>query len=59
MYQMKIIETGFKGLIIIKPAVYTDNRGYFFESFNQVAFQNAGISFSPVQDNESRSLKAL
>ncbi len=56
---MKVIETGFKGLIIIKPAVYADNRGYFFESFNQVAFQNADISFSPVQDNESRSSKGV
>ena len=44
---MKIIETGFKGLIIIKPTIYTDTRGYFFESFNQVAFQNAGIKFLP------------
>src|ERR1035437_3134570 len=54
---MKIIETGFKGLIIIKPGIYTDTRGYFFESFNQVEFQNAGISFSPVQDNESKSVR--
>ena len=54
---MKIIETGFKGLLLIKPTIHPDNRGYFFESFNQVAFQNAGISFSPVQDNESKSSK--
>jgi dTDP-4-dehydrorhamnose 3,5-epimerase len=54
---MKIIETGFKGLIVIKPAIFTDTRGYFFESFNQVAFQEAGISFFPVQDNESKSVK--
>jgi dTDP-4-dehydrorhamnose 3,5-epimerase len=54
---MKIIETGFKGLIIIKPAVHTDTRGYFFESFNQAEFQNADISFSPLQDNESKSVK--
>jgi dTDP-4-dehydrorhamnose 3,5-epimerase len=54
---MKIIETGFKGLIIIKPSIYTDTRGYFFESFNQVEFQNAGIGFFPVQDNESKSVR--
>ena len=54
---MKIVETGFKGLIVIKPTIYTDSRGYFFESFNHVAFQNAGISFNPVQDNESKSVK--
>ncbi len=56
---MKIIETGFQGLLIIKPAVYTDSRGYFFESFNQAAFLNAGVSFSPVQDNESRSSRGV
>jgi dTDP-4-dehydrorhamnose 3,5-epimerase len=56
---MKIIETGFKGLIIIKPAIHSDSRGYFFESFNQVVLQNAGISFSPVQDNESKSSKGV
>jgi dTDP-4-dehydrorhamnose 3,5-epimerase len=56
---MKIIETGFKGLIVIKPTIYTDTRGYFFESFNQSAFNSAGISFSPVQDNESKSIKGV
>jgi dTDP-4-dehydrorhamnose 3,5-epimerase len=56
---MKIIETGFKGLLIVKPVIYTDSRGYFFESFNQAAFKEAGISFSPVQDNESKSVKGV
>jgi dTDP-4-dehydrorhamnose 3,5-epimerase len=56
---MKIVETGFKGLIIIKPVIYTDTRGYFFESFNQDAFKDAGISFSPVQDNESKSIRGV
>jgi len=56
---MKIIETGFKGLIIIKPKLFKDERGYFFESFNQVFLNNAGISFTPVQDNESKSSKGV
>ena len=56
---MKIIETGFKGLIIIKPTIHSDTRGYFFESYNKVVFQNAGISFIPVQDNESKSSKGV
>jgi dTDP-4-dehydrorhamnose 3,5-epimerase len=59
MFEMKIIETGFKGLIVLKPDIYADNRGYFFESYNQVIFRNAGISFSPVQDNESKSSKGV
>ena len=56
---MKIIETGFRGLLVVKPVIYTDSRGYFFESFNQSAFQDADISFSPVQDNESKSVKGV
>jgi dTDP-4-dehydrorhamnose 3,5-epimerase len=56
---MDIIETGFKGLIVIKPTVYADNRGYFFESFNHDIFQKAGIDFSPVQDNESKSSRGV
>jgi dTDP-4-dehydrorhamnose 3,5-epimerase len=56
---MKIIETGFKGLLVIKPNIFTDSRGYFFESFNQVAVQDAGISFIPFQDNESKSIKGV
>lgn len=56
---MEIIKTGFSGLVVIKPDVFTDRRGYFFESFNNVAFKNAGIDFSPVQDNESRSSRGV
>jgi dTDP-4-dehydrorhamnose 3,5-epimerase len=56
---MKIIETGFKGLLIFKPTIHSDNRGYFFESFNQSIFQNSGIIFTPVQDNESKSPKGV
>jgi dTDP-4-dehydrorhamnose 3,5-epimerase len=56
---MKIVETGFKGLLLIIPAIFSDSRGYFLESFNQDAFKAEGISFSPVQDNESRSSKGV
>lgn len=56
---MKIIETGFKGLIVIKPVIYTDTRGYFFESFNHLIFKNEGIDFTPVQDNESKSIRGV
>ena len=57
--EMKIIETGFKGLVIIKPKIFSDQRGYFFESFNQVILNNSGSSFIPVQDNESKSSKGV
>jgi dTDP-4-dehydrorhamnose 3,5-epimerase len=57
--EMKITETGFKGLIVIKPDLFVDQRGYFFESFNQVNLNKAGIIFTPVQDNESKSSKGV
>jgi dTDP-4-dehydrorhamnose 3,5-epimerase len=56
---MKIEETGFEGLFVVIPDIYSDARGYFFESFNQEVFKKAGIEFCPVQDNESRSVKGV
>jgi len=53
---MNITETGFEGLYIIQPKVFSDSRGYFFESFKLETFLMAGIPFNPVQDNESRSV---
>jgi dTDP-4-dehydrorhamnose 3,5-epimerase len=56
---MKIVETGFNGLVVIKPTIYTDPRGYFFESYNQAVLNNSGIVFNSVQDNESRSSRGV
>jgi len=56
---MEIIKTGFYGLVVIKPDVFSDSRGYFFESFNTASYKSAGIDFMPVQDNESRSSKGV
>lgn len=56
---MEIIETKIKGLLIIKPAVFQDDRGYFFESYNREKFVNAGISYTFLQDNESKSQKGV
>jgi dTDP-4-dehydrorhamnose 3,5-epimerase len=52
---MEIEETGIYGLMIIKPRVLQDARGYFFESYNEGEFREAGIELSFVQDNQSRS----
>ena|ERR1035437_1553852 len=52
---MNIIETGIKDLVIIEPRVFPDARGYFFESYSQVAFEKAGITTKFVQDNQSKS----
>jgi dTDP-4-dehydrorhamnose 3,5-epimerase len=54
---MELIRTAIPDVIIIKPDVYGDERGYFFESFHQGKFADYGISESFVQDNESRSQK--
>jgi dTDP-4-dehydrorhamnose 3,5-epimerase len=56
---MKITKTGFDGLLIIEPVVHSDSRGYFLESYNSDVFRKDGISFVPVQDNESKSAKGV
>ena len=56
---MNIVKTGFDGLFIIQPKVFSDSRGYFFESYKLETFLKAGIPFNPVQDNESRSAKGV
>lgn len=53
---MNVISTGFEGLLIIEPRIFGDDRGYFFESFNEQAFAAAtGFSNKFVQDNQARS----
>jgi len=52
---MEIQETSLHGLQIIKPKIFEDNRGYFFESYNSKTFQNHHINHTFVQDNESLS----
>jgi dTDP-4-dehydrorhamnose 3,5-epimerase len=55
---MTAIETILKGCFIIEPMVFEDNRGYFFESFNQNTFNKLiGQHINFIQDNESFSLK--
>ncbi|HPR59059.1 MAG TPA: dTDP-4-dehydrorhamnose 3,5-epimerase family protein, partial [Bacteroidales bacterium] len=41
---MEIIKTEIQDLLIIKPRVFEDERGYFFESYNQKIFANNGIN---------------
>ena len=52
---MRVIKTGIEGVVIIEPRVFGDNRGYFFESFNQKEFEEALGEVHFVQDNESKS----
>lgn len=52
---MEVIETKIKDLLIIKPKVFADARGYFFESYNESVFKQNGIVANFVQDNQSLS----
>lgn len=57
---MKVIPTNIPDVIIIEPKMFGDSRGFFFESFNQQAFNEAtGLSEQFVQDNHSRSAKGV
>ncbi|HKX52661.1 MAG TPA: dTDP-4-dehydrorhamnose 3,5-epimerase [Nitrosospira sp.] len=57
---MKVIATSIPEVLIIEPKVFGDNRGFFFESFNQGNFQQAtGLDVQFVQDNHSRSVKGV
>lgn len=56
---MELIETKLNGLFVIKPRVFEDARGYFFESYNQNNFKNAGLNLNFVQDNQSLSNKGV
>jgi dTDP-4-dehydrorhamnose 3,5-epimerase len=56
---MKIIETPLPGLLIIEPGVFEDKRGYFYESYNLLRYQEIGITTPFVQDNESKSGKGV
>ena len=52
---MNIIETNIAEIKIVEPKVYGDTRGYFFESWNQKKYEDAGIFGNWLQDNESFS----
>jgi len=52
---MNVINTEFPGLMIIEPKVFGDDRGYFFESYNEKLMLNAGIQTVFIQDNQSFS----
>ena len=52
---MEVIETEIKGLKIIRPNIYRDDRGYFIESYSQKKFEEEVSKITFVQDNESSS----
>lgn len=52
---MEVTTTPIEGLLVIKPKVFYDARGYFFEPFNKLRYQELGIQAEFVQDNQSLS----
>lgn len=57
---MRIIATAIPDVLVLEPKIFGDERGFFFESYNQKLFEQAiGASFSFVQDNHSRSARGV
>jgi len=54
---MEFIPTQLPGVVLIKPAVFRDDRGYFAETWHEEKFAAAGISARFVQDNHSHSIR--
>ena len=56
---MKIIETSLPGCLVIEPAVFGDERGVFFETWNADRFGEHGLPMKFVQSNVSTSVKGV
>lgn len=55
---METVKTNIPGLVLIKPTVFGDSRGYFFESFNKNKWKEIGLNPEFIQDNISKSKKS-
>jgi dTDP-4-dehydrorhamnose 3,5-epimerase len=53
---MNIITTPIPDLLVIEPRVYRDERGYFYEHYNEDKFKKEGLNYKFVQDNQSKSV---
>ena len=54
---MKVTHTDIEGLLVIEPRIFNDDRGYFYESYNEAKYKEAGIAVDFIQDNQSFSCK--
>lgn len=59
MPRVEVRKTDLAGVLLLTPAVFRDDRGFFLESFNEAAFAEIGIDAHFVQDNHSRSVKGV
>ena len=53
------IKTSIDGVVIIEPKVYGDHRGYFMETYKKIDFDEAGLKYDFVQDNQSKSTRGV
>jgi dTDP-4-dehydrorhamnose 3,5-epimerase len=56
---VKFHTTALPGVLLIEPKVFGDERGHFFESYNQQVFSEAGVNVNFVQSNVSRSRRGV
>lgn len=60
LFNMKLVRTAIPDVIVIEPKIFNDTRGFFYESFNQQAFDEAtGTNYQFVQDNHSKSSRGV
>jgi dTDP-4-dehydrorhamnose 3,5-epimerase len=52
---VEVTATGIPGLVVVKPKVFGDHRGFFLETYSRKAFAAAGLDYDFVQDNHARS----
>jgi dTDP-4-dehydrorhamnose 3,5-epimerase len=56
---MKVKETPIEGALVIEPAIFSDERGFFMETWNAEPFRQAGVRGPFVQDNHSHSIRGV
>ncbi len=57
--ELRVTPASLPEVLIVEPAVFRDDRGFFLESYNQAAMERAGITARFVQDNHSRSSRGI
>lgn len=59
MGNFKKVNTSIEGVYVIEPKVFGDNRGYFMETYSKEEFEEIGLYYDFVQDNQSKSKKGV
>jgi len=59
MGNFTFVKTEIDGVVIVEPKVYGDHRGYFLETYKKTDFEEAGLRYDFVQDNQSSSGKGV